>query len=159
MSHNRFIPRVKYPDSYPDPVGHVAPSPSALSALLSDIDVDDNMEPCVCLRTDNYLILHQKDIENRIGMDNVRKWIDALNQSAASSSTDSRQQALDSLSDRDLFSLVRSRHIQAPAEVAAYAQSIIDDAVDLSHRRAELLAANAALAAEKQASQTAQPAE
>lgn len=146
MSFNRIIPRVQYAEKLPDPVGHVAPSPSALSSLLVDVEIDEDFGEAYRLRTDNYLVLHQKDIENRIGVDNVRKWIEALNQNSTRSA-DSYQQALDKLSDRDLFSLVRSRHIQAPSEVSSYAQQILEDAQSLAHRRDALLARNAELAA------------
>lgn len=149
MAFNRVIPRVRYPEKYPDVVGHVAPSPSALSSLLMDVGLDDNIEPCVCLRTDNYLILHQKDLENRIGMDNVRQWIKALDQSSARS--DARQQVLDKLSDRELFSLVRSRHIQAPAELAAYNDAIMAEVQDLVSRRASLVELRNEMAATRQA--------
>lgn len=149
MAFNREIPRVSYPEKYPDIVGHVAPSPSALSSLLTDTGKDANNEKSYCLRTDNYLILHQKDLENRIGLENVRQWIKALDQSSGRSSA--HQQALDKLSDRDLFSLVRSRHIQAPADLSAYVGSIVDDAVDLARRRLDLVRENAEVAATRQA--------
>ncbi|QXN75234.1 hypothetical protein [Microvirus mar47] len=145
---SEFVARVAYEADRADAVGHVAASPSALSSLLTDSFCDENDEECFRLRTDNYLILHQKDIENRIGADNVRKWIDALNRSSGSNEY---QEVLDKLSDRELFSLVRSRHIQAPADVSRYLKDLVSDAADLSERRRSLLQRNAELAATRQA--------
>lgn len=148
MAFNRVIPRVKYPESYRCNPGHVAPSPSALSSLLTDVDKDENMEDCYTLRTDNYLILHQKDLENRLGIDNVRAWIQAMNQASGSAMSDQYQKALDALSDRELFSMLRSRHIQSPAEIAAYNDAILSEAQELYERRVSLAEENAAIAAQ-----------
>lgn len=153
MAFNRLIPRVSYNEDLPDVVGHVAGSPSALSSLLTDTDIDERNEPCVRLRTDNYLVLHQKDIENRIGLDNVRNWIEALNKTSQNS--DCYQQALDRLSDRDLFSIVRSRHIQSPAEVSAYSKRILEDAAFLAQARADLLRRNIEAELSKKQSESA----
>ena len=138
---------VSYP-KHGDCTGHVAGQPSALSVLLYDNFEDDTGESAVRVRTDNYLILHQKDLENRIGVDNVRNWLKSMQ-----TENSSYQQALDKLSDRDLFSLVRNRHMQAPAEMAMQQDEIIAQAESLALRK-QLLEQRI-----RDAMQAAQPAE
>lgn len=146
MAFNRIPPKRVTEIILPDPVGQPSGQPSVLSSLLSDDDIDETGAVASRLRTDNYLILHQKDLENRIGPDNLRAFVDALNRNSGSSLHDQRQAALDKLSDRELFGYVRSRHIQAPADVAAYAEDLLNQAAGLADRRDRLLRENAVLA-------------
>lgn len=130
MPFNRYLPRVQYADPVSVP-GHVALDSAPITDLLVDYCDDDSGASAVRFRSDNYLILHQKDIENRLGVEGLRRFFASLSSSPASD----YQKALDKLSDRDLFSLCRSRHIQAPSEIKALETQIIKDVEDLALRR------------------------
>ena len=143
---NRKCARVTYA-SPSDVPGHVACQPSVMSVLLNEECLDLTDQPAVRIRTDNYLVLHQKDLENRIGVDNVRRILNAMNQNSARDSD--YQKALDKLSDQQLLSLVRSRHLQSPGELKEYAVSILQEASMIEKQYGDLLVQNAQIINER----------
>lgn len=114
------------PKPIAEPVGHVAPVSTEISELLTTSFVDSNNSVAIRYNTDSYLILHQEDIENQLGPVALRKFVDSVRSAAQSS--DPVQSSLDKLTDEQLFSVVRNRHIQAPSDVRDSLSEIIDDA-------------------------------
>lgn len=78
---------------------------------------------CTChrLTSDVRLILHTKDLANRAGLSVASKF------GQSNSVPSAIQQALDQMSDDDILSMVRSRHIQTPSEILAYSKSISEE--------------------------------
>lgn len=138
MAFNRLLPfETLYNQRVVSP-GHVAPEPSILSPLLCEEFEDASGAMAVRYGTDSMLIFHQKDLENRLGADQVRRLLKSLN--SASYPFSEVQSAMDKLSDSDLFRLIRPRHLQAPSEIKRYEEEIVCSAMDLVQARDQLLA-------------------
>lgn len=114
------------PKEIANPVRQVSATPSEITPLLLTSFVDDSNAIAVRHSTDSYLLLHQADLENQLGPTALRKYVDSVR--TASSTSDPVQQSLDRLSDQQLFSVVRNRHIQQPSDVRDSLEDIVRDA-------------------------------
>lgn len=63
-------------------------------------------------------LLNQKRIENTIGTDSLKVWLNTLSQQAHDPFADLRKNC----SDDDLISLIKSRYLQAPCEILAWSK-------------------------------------
>lgn len=98
------------------------------------VEIYDNEEDCpVRYTSDIRLILHTKDLASRAGLTVASKF----GQSNRSSSQ--IQQIMDEMSDDDLLSTVRSRHIQAPSEIIAWSKELSAYAENLESQAQELI--------------------
>lgn len=98
------------------------------------VEIYDNDEDCpVRYTSDIRLILHTKDLASRAGLAVASKF----GQSVQSASQ--IQQIMDKMSDDDLLSTVRSRHIQAPSEIIAWSKELSAYAENLEVRAQELI--------------------
>ena len=96
-----LIPNVA-PDAFA-----VAPEFDSTEELRVEIDETDETRP-VRYTSDVRLILHTKDLASRAGLAVTSKF------GQSKQSAPQIQQIMDKMSDDDLLSTVRSRHIQAP---------------------------------------------
>lgn len=138
-----LIPNVA-PDAFA-----VAPEFDATEQLR--VEIYDTEEDCpVRYTSDVRLILHTKDLASRAGLAIASKF----GQSRQSASQ--IQQIMDKMSDDDLLSTVRSRHIQAPSEIIAWSKELSSYAEHLESQAQELIdAENAKQEAEKAAAASA----
>jgi hypothetical protein len=95
----------------------VAPQFDSTEELRVEIDETDETRP-VRYTSDVRLILHTKDLASRAGLAVASRF----GQSKQSASQ--IQQIMDKMSDDDLLSTVRSRHIQAPSEIIAWSKEL-----------------------------------
>lgn len=120
-----LIPNVE-PDAFA-----VAPQFDSTEELRVEIDDTDEARP-VRYTSDVRLILHTKDLASRAGLAVASKF-------GQSKQTVSQiQQLMDLMSDNDLLSTVRSRHIQSPSEIIAWSKELIARAEALT-REAQIL--------------------
>lgn len=106
-----LIPNVE-PDSF-------AVSPEFDSTEQLRVEIYDTDENCpVRYSSDVRLLLHNKDLASRAGLAVASKF----GQSKQSASQ--IQQIMDTMSDDDLLSTVRSRHIQSPSEIIAWSKEL-----------------------------------
>lgn len=132
------------PDVNPDAFA-VAPEFDCTEELRVEIDETDETRP-VRYTSDVRLILHTKDLASRAGLAVASKF----GQSKQSASQ--IQQIMDNMSDDDLLSTVRSRHVQAPSEILAWSKELSAYAEHLESKAQELIdAENAKQEAEKAA--------
>ena len=132
------------PNIYPDAFA-VAPQFDSTEELRVEIDDTDETRP-VRYTSDVRLILHTKDLASRAGLAIASKF----GQSRQSPSQ--IQQIMDTMSDDDLLSTVRSRHVQAPSEIIAWSKELSAYAESLESQAQELIdAENAKQDAEKAA--------
>lgn len=138
-----LIPNVE-PDAFA-----VAPQFDSTEELRVEIDDSDELRP-VRYTSDVRLILHTKDLASRAGLTVASKF----GQSKQSASQ--IQQIMDKMSDDDLLSMVRSRHVQAPSEIIAWSKELSAYAANLESQAQELIdAENAKQEAEKAAAASA----
>ena len=104
------------PNVEPD-VFAVAPQFDSTEELRVEIDETDEACP-VRYTSDVRLILHTKDLASRAGLAVASKF------GHDSHSASQIQQLMDTMSDDDLLSTVRSRHIQSPSEVIAWSKEL-----------------------------------
>lgn len=121
-----LIPNVE-PDAFA-----VAPEFDCTEELRVEIDDTDETRP-VRYTSDVRLILHSKDLASRAGLAIASKF----GQSKQSASQ--IQQIMDKMSDDDLLSTVRSRHVQAPSEIIAWSRELSAYAENLESRAQELI--------------------
>lgn len=141
-----LIPNVE-PDAFA-----VAPEFDSTEQLRVEIDDTDESRP-VRYTSDVRLILHTKDLASRAGLAIVSKF--GQNKQSASQI----QQIMDNMSDDDLLSTVRSRHVQAPSEIIAWSKELSAYAENLESRAQELIdVENAKQEAEKAAAASAESA-
>jgi hypothetical protein len=136
------------PDVTPD-VFAVAPEFDSTEQLR--VEIYDNEKSCpIRYTSDIRLILHTKDLVSRAGLAVASKF----GQSKQSASQ--IQQIMDRMSDEDLLSTVRSRHIQAPSEIIAWSKELSAYAENLESQAQELIdVENAKQEAEKAAAASA----
>lgn len=120
------IPNVE-PDAFA-----VAPQFDCTEELRVEIDDTDETRP-VRYTSDIRLILHTKDLTSRAGLAIASKF----GQSKQSASQ--IQQIMDNMSDDDLLSTVRSRHIQSPSEIIAWSKDLSAYAEHLESQAQELI--------------------
>lgn len=121
-----LIPNVE-PDAF-----SVAPQFDSTEELRVEIDESDETRP-VRYTSDVRLLLHTKDLTSRAGLAIASKF----GQSRQSASQ--IQQIMDKMSDDDLLSTVRSRHIQAPSEIIAWSKELSAYAENLESQAQELV--------------------
>lgn len=138
-----LIPNVE-PDAFA-----VAPEFDCTEELRVEIDDTDETRP-VRYTSDVRLILHTKDLASRAGLAIASKF----GQSKQSASQ--IQQIMDKMSDDDLLSTVRSRHVQSPSEIIAWSKDLSAYAENLESQAQELIdVENAKQEAEKAAAASA----
>lgn len=119
------------PNIVPDAFA-VAPKIDSTEQLRVEIDDTDETRP-VRYTSDVRLILHNKDLASRAGVSVASKF----GQSKQSASQ--IQQIMDNMSDDDLLSTVRSRHVQAPSEIIAWSKELSAYAEHLESQARELI--------------------
>lgn len=121
-----LVPNVE-PDAFA-----VAPQFDSTEELR--VEVDDTEESCpVRFTSDVRLILHTKDLASRAGFAVASKF-------GQNNQTPSQiQNIMDTMSDDDLLSTVRSRHIQAPSEIIAWSKELSAYAEHLEAQAQELI--------------------
>lgn len=80
-------------------------------------------------RSDISMLLHAKDTANKIGAEGLRY----LSESRRTK-TSAIQSQLDQMDDQLLLDTVKSRHLQSPAEILAWSESLTQVAHDLETR-------------------------
>ena len=121
-----LIPNVK-PDAFA-----VAPQFDSTEQLR--VEIYDNEESCpVRYTSDIRLILHTKDLASRAGLAVASKF------GQSNQSVSQIQKVMDTMSDDDLLSTVRSRHIQSPSEIIAWSKDLSAYAENLESRAQELI--------------------
>ena len=121
----------------------VAPEFDCTEELRVEIDDTDETRP-VRYTSDVRLILHTKDLSSRAGLAIASKF----GQSRQSASQ--IQQIMDKMSDNDLLTTVRSRHVQSPSEIIAWSKELSAYAEHLESQAQDLIEAeNAKQEAEK----------
>lgn len=121
-----LIPNI-IPDSFA-----VAPEFDSTEELRVEIDDTDESSP-VRYTSDVRLLLHMKDLASRAGLSVASKF--GQNRQSVSQF----QQVMDTMSDGDLLSTVRSRHIQSPSEIIAWSKELSAYAETLESRAQELI--------------------
>lgn len=138
-----FIPNVN-PDAFA-----VAPEFDSTEELRVEI-CDTNDSRSVRYTSDVRLLLHMKDLASRAGLAVASKF------GQQGQSVSQIQQMMDNMSDDDLLSTVRSRHIQSPSEIIAWSKELSSYAETLESQAQELIEAeNAKQEAEKAAAASA----
>lgn len=138
-----LIPNVE-PDAFA-----VAPQFDSTEELRVEIDESDETRP-VRYTSDVRLILHTKDLASRAGLTIASKF------GQSKQSVSQIQQIMDTMSDDDLLSTVRSRHVQSPSEIIAWSKELSVYAENLESQAQELIdAENAKQEAEKAAAASA----
>lgn len=126
-----LIPNVA-PDAF-----SVAPEFDSTEQLC--VEIDDTDETCpVRYTSDVRLILHTKDLSSRVGLAVASKF------GQSKQSPSQIQQIMDTMSDDDLLSTVRSRHIQAPSEILAWSKDLSAYAENLEAQAKALIDAETA---------------
>ena len=123
-----LIPNVE-PDAF-----SIAPRFDSTEQLRVEIDDTDESRP-VRYTSDIRLILHNKDLASRAGVDVASKF----GQSKQPSSQ--IQQIMDTMSDDDLLATVRSRYIQSPSEILAWSKELSAYAENLEAQAQALIEA------------------
>lgn len=130
------------PDVSPD-VFAVAPEFDSTEQLR--VEIYDTEEDCpVRYTSDVRLLLHTKDLASRAGLAVASKF------GQSNHSPSQIQQIMDTMSDDDLLSTIRSRYIQSPSEIIAWSKELSAYAENLESQAQELIdAENAKQEAEK----------
>lgn len=123
---SELIPNVE-PDAF-----SVAPQFDSTEQLRVEIDDTDKSRP-VRYTSDIRLILHNKDLASRAGVDVASKF------GQSKQSPSQIQQIMDKMSDNDLLSTVRSRYIQSPSEILAWSKELSAYAENLESQAQELI--------------------
>lgn len=131
------------PNVEPD-VFSVAPEFDSTEQLRVEIDETDETCP-VRYTSDIRLILHTKDLASRAGLSIASKF------GQSKQSVSQVQQIMDTMSDDDLLSTVRSRHIQSPSEIIAWSKDLSAYAENLEAQAQELIDAEIAKQEEEKA--------
>lgn len=121
-----LIPNIE-PDDFA-----VAPEFDSTEQLRVEIDDTDESRP-VRYTSDVRLILHTKDLASRAGVAVASKFGQSKN------SPSQIQQMMDTMSDEDLLSTVRSRHVQAPSEILAWSKQLSVYAENLESQAQKLI--------------------
>ena len=100
---------------------------SPVEAFRIERDSDDSDSP-VRLRSDISMLFHAADTAKKIGASGLQYLMNTKR-----TKTSSFQSQLDSmdLSDDEILSMVKSRHLQSPSEILAWSESINELAEDL----------------------------
>ena len=120
-----------FPNVSPDAFS-VAPEFDSTEELRVEIDETDETRP-VRYTSDVRLILHTKDLASRAGLTIASKFGQNHN------SVSQIQQIMDTMSDDDLLSTIRSRHIQSPSEIIAWSKELAAHAESLEREAQSLI--------------------
>jgi hypothetical protein len=111
-----------------------AVAPQFDSTVELCIEINDTDDSCpIRYTSDIRLILHTKDLASRAGIAVASKF------GQSSQSPSQIQQVMDKMSDDDLLSTVRSRHIQSPSEIIAWSKELSAYAESLESQAQELI--------------------
>lgn len=110
----------------------VGPLFDSTEELRVEINESDETRP-VRYSSDVRLILHTKDLASRAGLAIASKF------GHGSQPASQIQQIMDTMSDDDLLSTVRSRHIQAPSEIIAWSKELSAYAENLESQAQDLI--------------------
>lgn len=91
--------------------------------------IGEDSDKCYRYRSDISMLLHAKDTANKIGIEGLRY----LSESRRTKSS-AIQSQLDQMDDQLLLDTVKSRHLQSPAEILAWSESLIQVAHELETR-------------------------
>ena len=91
--------------------------------------IGEDEDKCYRYRSDISMLLHAKDTANKIGIEGLRY----LSESRRTK-TSAIQSQLDQMDDQLLLDTVKSRHLQSPAEILAWSESLTQVAHDLEVR-------------------------
>lgn len=113
-----------FPSQRPE---EICPDISPVEAFRVERDSDDLDSP-VRFRSDISMLLHAADTAKKIGASGLQYLMNTKR-----TKTSSFQSQLDSmdLSDDEILSMVKSRHLQSPSEILAWSESINELAEDL----------------------------
>lgn len=113
-----------FPSQRPE---EICPDISPVEAFRIERDSDDPDSP-VRLRSDISMLFHAADTAKKIGASGLQYLMNTKR-----TKTSSFQSQLDSmnLSDDEILSMVKSRHLQSPSEILAWSESINELAEDL----------------------------
>nr|QJB21506.1 MAG: internal scaffolding protein [Microvirus sp.] len=128
---SELIPNIE-PDAFA-----VAPEFDSTEQLRVEIDDTDESRP-VRYTSDIRLILHTKDLASRAGVAVASKF------GQSKQSPSQIQQIMDTMSDKDLLSTVRSRYIQSPSEILAWSKELSAYAENLESEAQSLIDAETA---------------
>lgn len=110
----------------------VAPEIDSTEQLRVEIDDTDESRP-VRYTSDVRLIIHIKDLASRAGTALASKF------GQSKSSASQIQQMMDTMTDNDLLSMVRSRHVQSPSEIIAWSKQLSAYAENFESHAKELI--------------------
>lgn len=119
------------PNVEPD-VFSVAPEFDSTEQLRVEIDDTDETRP-VRYTSDVRLLLHNKDLAARAGVSVASKF------GQSKQAPSQIQQIMDTMSDDDLLSTVRSRYIQSPSEILAWSKELSAYAENLESQAQSLI--------------------
>lgn len=91
--------------------------------------IGEGPDKCFRYRSDISMLLHAKDTANKIGVEGLRY----LSESRRSK-TSAIQSQLDQMDNQLLLDTVKSRHLQSPAEILAWSESLTQVAHELETR-------------------------
>lgn len=113
-----------FPSQRPE---EICPDISPVEAFRIEQDSEDSDSP-VRVRSDISMLLHAADTAKKIGASGLQYLMNTKR-----TKTSSFQSQLDSmnLSDDEILSMVKSRHLQSPSEILAWSESINELAEDL----------------------------
>lgn len=92
-------------------------------------EIGEDEDKCYRYRSDISMLLHAKDTANKIGIEGLRY----LSESRRTK-TSAIQSQLDQMDDQLLLDTVKSRHLQSPAEILAWSESLTQVAHELETR-------------------------
>lgn len=128
---SELIPNIE-PDAF-----SVAPEFDSTEQLR--VEIYDNEETCpVRYTSDVRLLLHNKDLAARAGISVASKF------GQSKQSPSQIQQIMDTMSDEDLLTTVRSRYVQAPSEILAWSKELSAYAENLETQAQSLIDAEIA---------------
>ena len=113
-----------FPSQRPE---EICPDISPVEAFRVERDSDDLDSP-VRLRSDISMLFHAADTAKKIGASGLQYLMNTKRTKA--SSFQSQLDSMD-LSDDEILSMVKSRHLQSPSEILAWSESINELAEDL----------------------------
>lgn len=113
-----------FPSQRPE---EICPDISPVEAFRVERDSNDPDSP-VRFRSDISMLLHAADTAKKIGPSGLQYLMNTKR--TKSSSFQSQLDSMD-LSDDELLSMVKSRHLQSPSEILAWSESINELAEDL----------------------------
>ena len=114
----------------------IAPEIDVTETFRFEVEGDDDC-PCVRVRSDISMLFHAADMSKRIGVNGMQYLMNTKRPK-----TSAFQNQLDSmnLSDDELLSMVKSRHVQSPSEVLDWVNSINELASELESEALKLAA-------------------